>query len=150
MIHYTLNTGHARTSPRSEVRGDVLAKMRPLTGPGSHNLIVFGKQFAGWVLVVPEMPAGLIATLYSGRVPVLTLGVAGTAAEAAVAWPTLESLYLRLTELPVVRSADFAAPKRPETLPWLGVILDMPMLAPEWAGDFERCLAWAWLTKGPS
>jgi hypothetical protein len=43
------------------------------------------------------------------------------------------------------------APVKPASLPWCAVILT-PNAARQidqmdWLGDFERCLAWAWLDK---
>jgi hypothetical protein len=63
MLHYTLNTGHSRTSPRDEVAVDVLATMRPLTQPGEHSLGAVHASFADYRLLIPEAPAGLVATL---------------------------------------------------------------------------------------
>jgi hypothetical protein len=44
-----------------------------------------------------------------------------------------------------MRSADFQAPHRPAALPWLAVALVNPLGVPSWAGDLERCLAWAFV-----
>ena len=38
---------------------------------------------------------------------------------------------------------------RPASLPWCAVVM-MPFVSPmetRWLGDFERCLAWAWLER---
>lgn len=147
MIHYTLNTGHSRTSPRDEVAADVIARMAQFVQVGEHNLGGFHQSFAGYRIVVPESPGGLIATLCKGQAPILTLGAATTADEAAIVWPALESLYFQVTESPVMRVADFAASRQPASLPWLAVALNSPHLCPSWAGDFERCLAWAWINQ---
>jgi hypothetical protein len=125
----------------------VLAVMPPLLQPGKHDLGHLSAAFAGYRLVVPEAPCGFIATLYRGAVPLLTLGVATSARDEETVWPALEALYLKITEMPVLRSADFAAPSRPASLPWLAVVLLAPHLCPSWAGDFERCLAWAYLDE---
>ena len=149
MNHYTLNTGHSRVSPRSKVAEDVLLKTDPLLARGVHDLGELNEAFAGYRLVVPEPPAGYFATLYKGGRPLLSLAVAATAEDEAVVWPALEGLYLRLTELPGLHAADLQAPRRPESLPWVAVALVNPPAMPSWAGDFERCLAWAFV-KGPA
>lgn len=147
MLHYTLNTGHTRTSPRSEVGDDVIAKMASLLGPGHHDLGRFAETFRGYHVTVPECDAGLVATLWSEKAPLVTFGVAATEEDEDVVWPVLEQMYLKLTELPVLRSADFQASRKPDSLPWLAVVLVAPHLVPSWVADFERCLAWAWLEK---
>lgn len=38
MTHYTLNTGHSRESPRSEVRDNVIELCRGLLAPGEHPM----------------------------------------------------------------------------------------------------------------
>lgn len=145
MIHLTLNTGHVRHSPRDEVASDVIAAMIPLTQPGSYDLGTFGLALQGWRLEVPACPAGYYATLYGGSMPVLSLAVARTTEDADIVWPALERSYRQVTDLPGSRGADFEAPYRPNRLPWLAVALLFPLACPAWAGDFERCLAWAWL-----
>lgn len=148
MIHYTLNTGHSRHSPRSEVGDGVIQQMTPLLTPGEYHLKRFGGAFSDWRLVVPTCPAGYVATLYHGKAPVLTMGVAVLPGDAEAVWPGLESLYLNVTELPGMRAADFKAPRQPETLPWLAVVLVVPTLLPDWCGDFEKCLAHTWIERG--
>jgi hypothetical protein len=146
MLHYTLNSGHCRTSPRSEIAPGVTGRMAYLTRPGAHDLAAFAPRFAGYTVVVPPCEAGLLASLVApGDAPLLALGVAADAADAEAVWPSLESLYLKVGDLPLLRSADFAAPRRPAEYPWLAVALLLLPALPDWAGDFERCLAWAWL-----
>ena len=144
MMYYTLNTGHSRVSPRSEIGADVLPRMAPLLAAGEHDLGELAEVFAGYRLVVPHCEAGYFAKLYRGDRPLLSLAVAATADEAVV-WPALEGLYLRLTELPGLHAADSQAPRRPGSLPWVAVALADPLAVPFWAGDFERCLAWAFV-----
>jgi hypothetical protein len=142
MLHYTLNTGHTRESPRSEVRDEVLRILRPLLGAGKHDLPIEGYQ-----LVLDTLGGGALATVYRGAdVPVVTIGIAPDAAAAEVLWPHLESLYLRIAELPGLRSADFPVARRPAQTPWVAAVVIGPMPREAyWLGDFERCLAWAWI-----
>jgi hypothetical protein len=145
MHHYTLNTGHTRISPRSEIAAGVLPRMAPLLAVGEHDLGELHDVFAGYRLVVPFTEAGYFATLYRGDRPLRSLAVAATAEDEAVVWPALEGLYLMATEAPGMRAADFQALHRPPSLPWVAVALVDPLAVPGWAGDFERCLAWAFL-----
>lgn len=74
----------------------------------------------------------------------MTFGVAEDDEAADALWPELESLYLRIAEFPGLRSADFAAPRRPDRAPWCAAITILA--GPDeacWIADFERCVAWA-------
>jgi hypothetical protein len=144
--HYTLNTGHNRLSPRAEVGDDLLPKMAELLETGEHDLGAWAGLFAGFRLVVPVCPTGWLGTLYRGPAPLVTIGVAGNEEEATAIWRGLQDLYLKVTELPTMRAADFKAPKQPP-LPWVSVALIAPWILPDWVGDIERCLAWAWLAR---
>lgn len=147
MIHYTLNIGHSRVSPRNEVDPDILVGMKRFLNPGEYDLGKLHHALTGYRLVVPKTPSGLVATLYEGQMPLLTLGAVASEEDQVVVWPALESLYLKITELPVLRQADFAVSQCPQSLPWLAVVLIAPHLCSDWTGDFERCLAWAYLAE---
>lgn len=155
--HLTLNTGHlARTS-----RGDVAPHVTAILAPWLQGLVNTGK--AG-PLPVPDLAeysaqalvqdGSLVVTLYApagpyqpgkphgGEVmPLVTLGVAQRSRHAAPLWDALCA----------------AVPSRPKmdmpATPWLAVItypsLPAHRAAAEWLGDFERCIAWAWITRNP-
>lgn len=145
MLHYTLNTGHTRESPRDEVRDDVLEALHPFTLPGRH---VLPHPLSNFRVVVPQTRYGCMFSVYLGRnVPIVSCGVADTLEAAAEIWPGLEDLYLHITDAGALAGADFAAPREPESLPWLAVVLLGPVVGFDWLGDFERCLAWAWLVQ---
>src|SRR5262249_47284840 len=96
---------------------------------------------------VPRLFGVAWAPLARSHAPVAEPAVdAATAGDEAVVWPALESLYLKLTERPGLRAADFEAPQKPDSLPWMAVALADPLNVPHWAGDFERCLAHAFLS----
>ena len=147
MMYYTLNTGHSRVSPRSEIGADVLPRMAPLLAVGEHDLGELHDAFAGYKLVVPHCEAGYFATLCRGEWPLLSLAVAATAEDEAVVWSALEGLYLKVTEAPGLRAADFQAPHKPPSPPWVAVALVNTLAMPSWAGAFERCLAWAFVER---
>lgn len=160
MLHYTLNTGHTRVSPRAEVSDHAIAVIRPLLQIGVHALPIAGYE----VNVVDALTAMIFATA-TGAVEVpmpgppveaeiswprmcVNMSVAADDAAADRLWPLLEEHYLGVTECRGFRSADFASPKRPATTPWCAafVVLATPDEA-AWIADFERCLAWAWIEK---
>jgi hypothetical protein len=147
LYHLTVNTGHGRLSPRHEVRDDTLPAVTPLLSPGDHPLpFELGRE--GWHLVVPTCPAGWLGTLYLRDVPMATVAVAATAADEAALWPALEALYLKVTDQGPPAAADWRAPHQPPGLPWCAAVLVGPLgAAAAWIGDFERCIAWAWLEQ---
>jgi hypothetical protein len=140
--HYTLNTGHCRASARSEVGDDVVKTMTGWLDKPEFNL-----PFEGYLVrTTTSQSGGLIATVWQGKVPLFTFGVADSEAAEEELWPSLEKMYHSITDLPVHRSMDWESSKRPD-LPWVAVVLVAPVGIPAWAGDFERCLAWAWIER---
>lgn len=144
MIHLTLNSGHVRESPRSEVDDAVVATLTPFTAPGQRLLPIPGDYV---VRTDQAEGGGLLATVFApGARPCITVGVAANDSEADVVWPHLEQLYLRVTDLPGLRAADFEPPRRPVSTPWVvAVVIAAGPAEAYWMGDFERCLAWAYL-----
>lgn len=128
MNHYTLNTGHNRESPRSEVSDDAIAVCRQLLSPGRHQL---PGVIGGYTLAVPLADFGWLGTVYQARAPIATIGVAVDERDATIIWPAIVKMY----------GADVEAPP----LPWCAVVLHVVSPAYEWLGDFERCMAWAWI-----
>ena len=155
--HITMTTGHlARTS-----RGDVPPEVTALLAPWLQGLVSTGKAAPLPVPGLAEYSAqallqdgALVVTLYApagpyqpgkpngGEVmPLITMGVAQRSRHAAKLWDALCA----------------AVPSRPKmdmpATPWLAVIT-YPTLAAHlgaagWLGDFERCIAWAWITRHP-
>ena len=72
----------------------------------------------------------------------VTLGIAQRSREAAPLWQTMADTF----------GASPAA--RMSSVPWCAVALHptLPMFmdAVTWLGDFERCVAWAWITRNPA
>lgn len=139
LTHYTLNTGHSRQSPRSEVTDGAIADVRPMLADGVHVLV-----FAGYTVRTTAGQCSLLATLHDAGGPLVSFAVADTEDGADEVWPHLERLYLDLTDRPPFSRANWQPPRRPQSLPWLAcVIVGAPM--PSWAADLERSMAWAWL-----
>ena len=129
LCHYTINTGHVRQSPRSEVTID-LALLAPLLRTGEHVM----PHLADYGLRVTVDGDVLAATVHRGPAPLATVFVCSTQ-------QGLDAV-LRLTG---------CIPSVPLTLP-AALVETHPTLtldpdAVSWLGDFERCLAWAFLER---
>jgi hypothetical protein len=145
--HVTLNTGHGRRSPRSEVSAAAIEAVGrnldealaagtfvPLTGP------------PGYLLKADAVGASLTASVAAdsehGPMPLVTFGVALRARNAGRLWRLLHD----------VKGYDFATdPEVVAKPPWCAVRLydtiGLDMAAMAWLGDFERCAAWAWIER---
>lgn len=136
--HVTLNTGHGRRSPRSEVDAGALRLVAdhleraieadsPL--PGNTGCQLMATASGPW----------LIATVMSGDAPLVTIGVAPRSRGAGRLWAMLHDSRIDLMTNP----ADVPRP------PWCAARLEPGLAAyPDtagWLGDYERLIAWAWL-----
>jgi len=126
VIHYTVNTGHSRISPRDEVSREVIKKCIPWTQAGTHTIPV-----PGWTIRTDRDSHGLICTLYRGPVPVVTFAVAASKDASDAVWSNLESFYYDLTDLPGHRSVDWKTAKQPESAPWIAAVIVSPLTAAE-------------------
>lgn len=135
MNHYTLNTGHNRVSPRSEVLDEIIEMCQPWLLPGEHHLPNPG----GYRLVVPGVPAGWLGTVYQADVPICSIGVAANHEESAVIWSALMRMHDKIAYV----GGDPVEPQPP----WCSVLLIASSPSIEWLGDFERCMAWAYLER---
>lgn len=142
--HITLNTGHSRRSERSEVDDGVISTVRlilaeAVAAPGQRIPVIPGPPD----IALEAHPAGphLLAPVWDSHTgaPLLTLGIAPRSREAGRLWEVLHGGNHHL----VVGLAD--VPRAP----WCGFVLHPTiMLRPDamrWAGDMERCVAWAWM-----
>jgi len=159
IAHVTLSTGHLRRSPRSEVDDDTIAVLvhwlknaraawEPVPLPG--------EAFAGFAAKVFVEHGAMVCTVYgpAGRfpslagmeaahdgVPLVTFGVAQRSRHSKALWDRL----VQVSDQPTSCAMPDA--------PWCGVVLHPPLPAfpdaMDWLGDFERCIAWAWITRRP-
>lgn len=157
ITHITLTTGHVRRSPRDEVGDDILGVLHPwlaemlasgvrqaLPVPAlSHYSSSAAVEHGGLVCTVWG-PAGphLARRPHAGEVvPLITLVVAQRSRQGPDLWALMLAQYGGQTGL-----------QRPAE-PWCAVAIHPTLtLYPdtvEWLGDFERCLAWAWITRAP-
>lgn len=134
LCHYTISSGHARQSPRTEVADDVLELLRPLLASGDHEI----PGLPDYRLRVTASDDVFAATVFRltrrGPAPLVTMMVCGTENGLAIA----------------LRSTG-CKPAVPLSLPCALVdvheTIALDTSATEWLGDFERCLAWAWLER---
>lgn len=142
--HITLSTGHARRSPRAEVAEDTIRMLthwlaKALAHDGAYPLPgPLGAE--GYKAALSVEHGTLLCTLSVNPLqPLLTFGVAARSRQSGELWAMMCAQY---------GSAD--ALTAPGT-PWCAVALH-PAIASrpdvaDWAGDFERCVAWAWIEK---
>ena len=146
--HITLNTAHDAPRRRSEVWEETMAIMVPWLA----EAIAIGRPMPipaadGYQALALVQDGALVVTVYGpqpevGRPDaVVTLGVAARSRQAPKLWELL-------TDMPGVKTGL----QRPEA-PWCAVVvhprLVRHLLAAEWLGDFEHCVAWAWCTRTP-
>ena len=145
--HYTVPTGHTRQCRRSEVHPQVLEQLRPLLKNGRHKMPIAG----GYTLLVSIEGNCLLATVFCGERPCVSVGVAPDAEASAKLWPIIERGYLEaLDAIKMQPGQDAAArhPLPPNGVPWCAAYLVLATPAEAyWIADFERCLAWAWIEK---
>lgn len=130
--HETIQTQHTRRSFLSEVTPDVLETVRQWLAAGD----AFDLP-GGYRCVLTYRAAHCIeAEVYTpAGVRLVRLGVADKPRCAQPLWQRLGG-------------AEGARPQEPWCAAWLdpqGVVADPE--AYHWMGDFERCLAWAWLSQ---
>ena len=146
--HITLTTGHVTRSQRGDVTDDTLAAVAPWL----QSAINSGRQHAlpglrDYAAAVFALDGGLVVTVYAHqpdigqRLPLVTFGVAQRSRHGEALWALL-----------VANFKAHVLAKRPRE-PWCAVALH-PTLAgdfgtTQWLADFERCVAWAWITRNP-
>lgn len=144
--HITLQTGHARDSFAGEVSPDVLALCRRLI---ADCLAMDGAKipipnFPGFYLTAGDVGGRtLLGSVWYGiknPVPLINFAVATRSRNAAIAWREMH----KFATLPSKTDIDEVPP-----VPWIAVSFEPDMMfypdAARWLGDFERCLAWAWV-----
>lgn len=133
--HITTSTGHTRRSPRSEVSDDVVRMLREMLDRAIRGERV-DLPIEGTCMSAAAEGDALLVTAWRGRAPLVTVGVARSDTDALRLWGLLR------------RDGD-AAPDRPPPAPWCAAVLEPGLLLhpgdAAWLGDYERCLAWAWV-----
>lgn len=159
--HITITTGHSRRCLLSEVAPEVLAMMGEwlsqalLSDDGLDQppvpVPLPVPALAEFSAHVHQSPGGLVVTVYGPDiltvppampepVPLVTFAVARRERNAAKLWSALI----------LAAQGPLAPPAMPST-PWCGVVLHQGVRffpdATNWLGDFERCVAWAWILR---
>jgi hypothetical protein len=143
LAHITITTGHLRMSPRHEVRPDVItfliewldsAPLVWMPETDRYERLAIPPHAQGYGLRFEVHGTTLWADLIHERFGSCLQFAVGCDASGDEIW------------------AAMSDEPRP-ALPWCGVALDvgwviLQMVAPDdvlWFGDFERCVAWAWI-----
>jgi len=142
--HVTLTTGHVRDSCRHEISDEALAACRDLLRQilAAEGALAKIPGVGDYHLSGTAAAACLVCTVWSGApsVCIATIWVAAHSRCGARLWRELH----RWGETPVVTDPTCCPPE-----PWIAVALDTGIVqhpeAAHWLGDFERCLAWAWV-----
>lgn len=140
--HITLSTGHSRKSPRQEVGADTVAWLRPWLD----RLLAIGvplplpePSLARYSASAHIEHGGLVMTVFAGADALVTFAVAGRSRQSDPLWAYMTAQH--------GAAPGLAAP----ATPWLAVAirpgLTVNSAAAEWLGDFERCVAWTFLSK---
>jgi len=131
LCHYTLETGDIRRSPRSEVGDDVIRALRPMLACGTYDVPGVDEHTCR----VTTAGRVLLATVFVGSAPLVTFGCAVDVAGLRA-----------LCELMHVQpGADVWAPACLVRVEPSAALVGHDSL--HWLGDFERCLAWAWVER---
>lgn len=146
--HVTLTTGHSRRSYEAEVGEPAIAACSAslavcLAAAGARSKLAadLDDEMLRYDLTAAAQGRCLVATVWLGSAPLCTIGVAGHGRCGAQLW---RSMHERSSGTVLATRAD-----APPQAPWCGARLDAGIAldpgAVDWLGDYERCLAWAWL-----
>ena len=159
MAHITLDTGHVRQTPRSEVSERGLRDARTFVERALRRGDKGTAFFCDLFLTASVEGNSLMVTawrrselLRGSLVPILTFGVAPDQDNAALLWQHLHDYAVRgpMEDLKTDRDAVPDAPWVAARLD-IGVVDDQGDITEQMneavavLADFERCVAWAWL-----
>ena len=153
--HITLDTGDTRRSPRDEVDDVSIAALQDGLGAALAGDRVGIPGMDGYTMTATASGRCLMATVFGppirgdkgtcDDVPMLTLGIASHSRCGAALWRIMHQD--RTDPMPALKTAGQPCPDEP----WLAARLEIgAAIYPEamkWIGDWERCLAWAWLAR---
>lgn len=155
--HITLSIGHNARTSRADMAPAVtqlLASWLPATinSGQQHPLPVpelshFSAQVFvqdGALVVTVSAPVGphRQGKTHAGQtMPLVTFGVAQRSRQGAPLWSMLVSAFGSVAGLQQPGTPYCAVAVHPSIAIYKGPV--------EWLGDFERCVAWAWITRNP-
>lgn len=146
--HVTLNTGDTRRSPRSEVSDEAVIVCRDL----------IDRATAGAEPRIPGQDATLtmaaegrcaLATVWAlaDHAPLVTIGFAAHSRCAPRLWEILHDPASRMPQQPPIATRIGERPDAPWCAARIEIGLALHVEDAHWLGDFERCLAWAWIER---
>lgn len=142
LAHLTLNTGHLRMSPRSEVRDETIRVLDPAVRGGKHTV-------QGMQIEVNRHKNGASFGIGIGGHTMILGAVIWNEATAETTWESMVDAYR-------VQHGEEPPAKMPADAPWLAVMLpcsNATMLSIATTdqllqlGDLERCIAWTILAQ---
>ena len=154
--HLTITSGNSRRCWREEVADEILDMLRPLIDraikTGRHVPLPDVVSPRSTITASQGRARALVVTVWGPAVgarigqfdatPLVTLGVAPTSLASAELWRQM---------VPGGGEEQLPQPPAP-AVPWLAVLVHPTVTlwseALSWLGDFERCLAWAWVDGG--
>jgi len=153
--HTTLITGHSSQIRQGDVSGEAVARIVPwlsaliesgqslplpvadLSEYSGHASVLDGALIVTISGPPPKEATGMLA---SKAAPMVTVGVARKSRHA--------HLWTLMTQSPPMPAVHRSVVKCPQA-PWCAVAIwptiDFYPEATSWLGDFERCIAWAWV-----
>lgn len=143
ITHVTLNTGHSRSSPRSEVARETLVAIKMhLAAALEHPALIPGNPPPdGCTLIGFENGPHMVATVQRGDERLVTIAVATRSRGAAEVWELLHDTH----PVHALKTERQKVPPAPWCAVRLEAGLDRHPAAWHWLGDYERCVAWAWI-----
>lgn len=147
--HITLNTGRSRISYRSEVEDKVIDIMISMIDKlQDEDMIQIPDIEEVFTFSIRNQANTLVATVWFPKKsgdprPISSFGVADGCTEPGI------KLWKNLHEMAVPNPIKMtrACPDGPWCAARLDIGTNMCPAAMEWMGNFERCLAWAWIEK---
>ena len=156
--HLTITTGHKARTSRADVAEEALAIVAPwlqsIVGAGQKSPFPApapAPALSHFSAIAYVQDGGLIVTVYgptgphrtgqpaSADIPLVTFGVAQRSRHSEPLWAMLLANF-----------EHAAGIKQPAT-PWCAVAVHPSIMAHPnaigWLADFERCCAWAWITR---
>lgn len=152
--HITLTTGHNIRTSRADVADDAMAIVAPLlqsiVGAGQKSPLPV-PALSHFAAIAYVQDGGLVVTVYgpsdphqpgqpaSADIPLVTFAVTNRSRHSGPLWARLLTNFKHQEGI-----------KQPSA-PWCAVVLHPSIMAHPnaigWLADFERCVAWAWITR---
>ncbi|MDC8446093.1 MAG: hypothetical protein LV471_09245 [Nitrosomonas sp.] len=152
--HITITTGNNARISRADVADDVLEVVAPwlqsIVNAGQKSPLPI-PSLSHFSVIAYVQDGGLVVTVYGpsgphrqsqpagSDIPLVTFGVAQRSRHSGPLWAMLLANFEHLAGI-----------KQPSP-PWCAVAVHPSIMmhpqALDWIADFERCVAWAWITR---